>query len=102
MTTPIADSIGQHAAPANGTGTGPQPALPQRTRQTALRDLHDLAIHLNANPLITAIDGHPGMGMQLAPADVDTVLRVIASIEAARIEVPGRGVYGGPDHETIA
>jgi hypothetical protein len=52
--------------------------------------LHDIAIRLNANPLITAIDAHPGMGQNLTAQDVDTVLRVIASIEAARIEVPTR------------
>jgi hypothetical protein len=57
---------------------------------SSVRDLHDIAIRLNANPLIAAIDAHPGMGQHLNAQDVDTVMRVIASIEAARIEVPTR------------
>lgn len=55
-----------------------------------LRDLHDIATRLNANPLIAAIDAHPGMGQRLTDQDVDAIMRVIASIETARIEVPQR------------
>lgn len=78
---------------------------------SAIRQLHDIATQLSANPLIAAITAHPGMGQNLNSADVDTIMRVVASIEAARIEVPqryqhdtgdGRAVYGGTDHETIA
>jgi len=64
----------------------PRHAIPA----SPVRQLHDIATQLNANPLIAAIDAHPGMGQNLTAQDVDTVMRVIASIEAARIEVPTR------------
>lgn len=86
MTQPI------EAAALAANGASPQPAhaaaQPRHAPPAAaLRDLHDIAIRLNANPLIAAIDAHNGMGQHLTAQDVDTVMRVIASIEAARIEV---------------
>lgn len=69
---------------------GHHPAPRHAPPASPLRDLRDIATRLNANPLIAAIDSHPGMGQRLTDQDVDTVMRVIASIEAARIEVPTR------------
>lgn len=86
----IEDQARAAADGRHGTGPQPQPRHAPAAQPGPVAALHDIAIRLNANPLIAAIDAHPGMGQNLNPADVDTVMRVIASIEAARIEVPTR------------
>lgn len=62
----------------------------QPAQGSPIAALQAAAVQLGANPLIAAIAARPGMGQNLNGADVDTVMRVIASIEAARIEVPAR------------
>lgn len=75
-------------------GTGPQHARAEQPRlqphPAPLPALGEIVAQLAGNPLIAAITSHPGMGQHLGDRDIDTVMRVIASIEAARIEVPTR------------
>jgi hypothetical protein len=68
----------------------PQPAPRHAPQPGPIAALQAAADALSANPLIAAITTHHGMGEHLNAQDVDTVMRVVASIEAARIEVPQR------------
>ena len=92
ITAARADSTGQHAAPEQHAAAEQPPA--QQHRRPAppplLAALRSATDAITANPLIHAITTHPGMGHRLTDADIDAVLRVIASIESARIEVPTR------------
>lgn len=92
-----AEAAAAARAAGNGQhGTGPQPRHghqqpPHPSPLHAILTAHDA---LNGNPLITAILTHPGMGQRLSDRDIDAVMRVIASIEAAHIEAPGRAQDG--------
>lgn len=69
-------------------GQHPQPRHAPAAQPSPIAALQAATDALSGNALIAAITSHPGMGQRLNDRDIDAVMRVIASIEAARIEVP--------------